>query len=188
MPSSLNDDVWGDGGDSEEELQREGRAREQHFHTAGFLDGVEQGKQRSVQLGFTVGFQEGMHAGFQWGMLQGAVRTLQAFSTSILEPSEVDELVRRFDSVTPRAVSLSAFQYILQQPFPSARVTTCLDAEVYEAAMQLSQEDGLELMDAKPEVELFDFQEELLQVQRKLAELGYTVGSPPAVPGTEPSV
>lgn len=48
-------------------LERDAKAREQRFWNEGFREGVEAGKEETVQHGFNIGFQEGYAAGRQWG-------------------------------------------------------------------------------------------------------------------------
>lgn len=49
-------------------------------HNAGYLDGLEDGKEETLQSGFNAGFVDGGTAGFAYGQARGATRTLRAFA------------------------------------------------------------------------------------------------------------
>lgn len=90
--SEDEDDFWGvdsndgdggerrGGGSGAGELDREWEAREANFWNSGYKDGLEKGRNETIQSGFNIGFKHGAAQGFAWGQARGAISTLQAFA------------------------------------------------------------------------------------------------------------
>uniref|UniRef100_A0A7I4DTB5 Essential protein Yae1 N-terminal domain-containing protein n=1 Tax=Physcomitrium patens TaxID=3218 RepID=A0A7I4DTB5_PHYPA len=89
-----DDDVWGSetivgeegnrqGSHLHSELDHEWQARHNQFHTLGYRDGVEAGKNSSVQEGFNLGYAEATVAGFTWGVARGLTRAFAALPDSL---------------------------------------------------------------------------------------------------------
>ncbi|KAG0563346.1 hypothetical protein KC19_8G023200 [Ceratodon purpureus] len=87
----LDDDVWGSDSEVEggrhasSELDHEWQARQNQFHTLGYRDGVEAGKNSSVQEGFNVGYAEATVAGFNWGVARGLTSAFAALPAAVKE-------------------------------------------------------------------------------------------------------
>eukprot|EP00249_Psilotum_nudum_P015462 c25339_g1_i1 orf=362-994(+) len=60
------------------ELEREWKSRHTLFHTLGYRDGIEAGKNSSMQGGTDTGLKEGMGAGFKWGLAKGWMIAFEA--------------------------------------------------------------------------------------------------------------
>ncbi|KAG0623176.1 hypothetical protein M758_3G153800 [Ceratodon purpureus] len=67
------------------ELDHEWQARQNQFHTLGYRDGVEAGKNSSVQEGFNVGYAEATVAGFNWGVARGLTSAFAALPAAVKE-------------------------------------------------------------------------------------------------------
>ena len=86
-----DDDVWGSDSEGEggrhisSELDHEWQARQNQFHTLGYRDGVEAGKNSSVQEGFNLGYAEATVAGFNWGVARGLTTAFAALAPSVKE-------------------------------------------------------------------------------------------------------
>jgi hypothetical protein len=86
-----DDDVWGSDSEGEHgrhvssELDQEWQARQSQFHTLGYRDGVEAGKNSSVQEGFNLGYAEAAVAGFNWGVARGLASAFAALPASVKE-------------------------------------------------------------------------------------------------------
>ena len=86
-----DDDVWGSDSEGEggrhisSELDHEWQARQNQFHTLGYRDGVEAGKNSSVQEGFNLGYAEATVAGFNWGVARGLTTAFAALTPSVKE-------------------------------------------------------------------------------------------------------
>ncbi|KAG0627820.1 hypothetical protein M758_2G230400 [Ceratodon purpureus] len=87
----LDDDVWGSDSEVEggrhvsSELEHEWQARQNQFHTLGYRDGVEAGKNSSVQEGFNLGYAEATVAGFNWGVARGVTSAFAALPAAVKE-------------------------------------------------------------------------------------------------------
>lgn len=81
----MNDDGDWLAGSSDDEmpLAREAKSREQRFWNEGFRDGVEEGKEQTIQHGFNIGFHEGYDAGRQWGGDRAYGATLRALQSKM---------------------------------------------------------------------------------------------------------
>lgn len=86
------DVVWDDSSGFEEDLERERRARRHQHHTAGLRDGVDQGKEETVEEGFFLGFREGRVLGFHAGLMRGTLLAAQPHSG--LYPGIDDEVLK----------------------------------------------------------------------------------------------
>ncbi|KAL6779515.1 hypothetical protein ACKKBG_A12605 [Auxenochlorella protothecoides x Auxenochlorella symbiontica] len=76
-------DVWGDDSPTDAgQLEREWQSRREGHYNAGFLEGLEVGKQESVQAGFDSGFMAGAEAGRAWGERAGALLSLSVLGAS----------------------------------------------------------------------------------------------------------
>lgn len=71
------------GSDDEGAVRREARSREQRYWNEGFREGVEAGKEETLQHGFNVGFREGADAGLLWGELRGVAAGMAALGSRI---------------------------------------------------------------------------------------------------------
>ncbi|KAH9110452.1 hypothetical protein AeMF1_014746 [Aphanomyces euteiches] len=73
-----NDGFSDDGGDFEQIdrvwTEKESNAMERRFRTVGYLDGLDVGKEETLQEGFNQGYALGASHGFQCGVLQGLLR------------------------------------------------------------------------------------------------------------------
>ncbi|CAD7700313.1 unnamed protein product [Ostreobium quekettii] len=110
--AAAEDDVWGEG-DESEELERESRRRNERLYTAGFRDGVAEGKERSVQEGFDQGFQEGAELGMEWGVLRGAVTSVTSLHENLNVPLDeegrhkLSEIVTKMDMTNKEAMKVA---------------------------------------------------------------------------------
>ncbi|KAI3438103.1 hypothetical protein D9Q98_000545 [Chlorella vulgaris] len=82
------DDVWGDDegaeqGGASDQLDREWQARREEHFSSGYREGLEAGKQETVQEGFDQGYQQGSAAGFECGAARGAAATLEALAARL---------------------------------------------------------------------------------------------------------
>lgn len=114
--SDGGDGVWGDGDESghdvHEELAREEKARRQGFYNAGYREGIEEGKAKTLQHGFNIGFKEGAQAGLRWGEVSASIKTLQIFAGQVAGSSQFQQavggLAQELSKITPRQAMLAA--------------------------------------------------------------------------------
>lgn len=87
---SSDDDGFGDFlGEGEEEralLEQEASAMERRARTAGIRDGLELGKEDTLQQGFDLGFAAAAARSHRFGLLRGALRCVR----NELVPAGVD--------------------------------------------------------------------------------------------------
>mmetsp|Transcript_7470 Transcript_7470/g.18519 ORF Transcript_7470/g.18519 Transcript_7470/m.18519 type:complete len:222 (-) Transcript_7470:97-762(-) len=119
--SSSGDDLWGsDDGSPQGELERERDARHNQFHNVGYRDGLDAGKEKTLQHGFDIGFKEGAQAGFQWGALRAAVKTLEMLCGQVPGTSQLQgqasSLASTVDGIQPRLAMLGALKQVLERP------------------------------------------------------------------------
>eukprot|EP00999_Lentomonas_sp_LEN2_P001261 NODE_2281_length_607_cov_86.691667_g2231_i0.p2 GENE.NODE_2281_length_607_cov_86.691667_g2231_i0~~NODE_2281_length_607_cov_86.691667_g2231_i0.p2 ORF type:complete len:133 (+),score=35.05 NODE_2281_length_607_cov_86.691667_g2231_i0:160-558(+) len=94
------DDVFGDDDvfDSESVVDR-------HFN-AGYLEGIEAGKNESIQEGFNIGFSAGNDYGSQLGVLIGRVRATQQYlAMKGTTSSELNKLLTHLEQDVAAQVS-----------------------------------------------------------------------------------
>ncbi|KAL6780571.1 hypothetical protein ACKKBF_B12605 [Auxenochlorella protothecoides x Auxenochlorella symbiontica] len=96
-PTMQDADVWGDDSPTDAgQLEREWQSRREGHYNAGFLEGLEVGKQESVQAGFDSGFMAGAEAGRAWGERAGALLSLSVLGASSgPEQAALESLVSR---------------------------------------------------------------------------------------------
>eukprot|EP00878_Enallax_costatus_P017661 GHUV01018555.1.p1 GENE.GHUV01018555.1~~GHUV01018555.1.p1 ORF type:complete len:154 (+),score=52.50 GHUV01018555.1:162-623(+) len=139
------DDVWGDDSDDgasaeRSQLDREWEARHQHFYNTGYREGLDEGKELTLQLGFNFGFSEGAEAGFRFGVMKGALQTLASLYTGQQATvNKVQELLQQVNALPNRTVMHDSCLALLQQP-PAGAVGDDL-----AQALQQLQLDGMPL-------------------------------------------
>lgn len=150
--AAADDDVWGEGdSDTPEQaaLDREWETRHQQFYNSGYRDGLDEGKELTLQHGFNAGFAEGAHAGFEFGLVRGALQTLVALhNCSAEEKAQVLALLQQLTAVPSKALMRDACTALLAQPVADG-VATRLSA----ALQQLDLEDDEPRPDASAAVE-----------------------------------
>lgn len=113
----LDDDVWGSDSEGDHpgrpstasELDHEWQARQSQFHTLGYRDGVEAGKNSSAQEGFNAGYAEATTPGFTWGVARGLCSAFAALPASLRENLIGDEEARvRLDGLASSIHSFSS--------------------------------------------------------------------------------
>ncbi|KAH9567535.1 hypothetical protein CY35_03G031900 [Sphagnum magellanicum] len=101
--------VRGGGARSTSELDREWQARQAQFHTLGYRDGVEEGKNSSVQEGFDEGYREAAIAGFNWGVARGITSAFAALPVSLKEKLVSDvSVIGRLEALHTTISALSS--------------------------------------------------------------------------------
>lgn len=90
---------WDDEGGEQGELVREWELRREQHYNGGYREGLDQGKEKTIQQGFDSGFRQGCIAGYEWGLLQGAASTLGVFAEQMqsISISEASALADRMD-------------------------------------------------------------------------------------------
>ncbi|WIA30877.1 hypothetical protein OEZ86_000932 [Tetradesmus obliquus] len=150
--AAADDDVWGEGdSDTPEQaaLDREWETRHQQFYNSGYRDGLDEGKELTLQHGFNAGFAEGAHAGFEFGLVRGALQTLVALhNCSTEDKAQVLALLQQLTAVPSKALMRDACTALLAQPVADG-VATRLSA----ALQQLDLEDDEPRPDASAAVE-----------------------------------
>lgn len=182
--SGDNTDVWGDDGDYNDgqELEQEWRTRQQRFMNEGFRDGVEEGKNKTIQIGFNVGFQQGMQLGYEWGLLQGGLKTLEAYIDEIPDKqAAVRELMAQVSEIPPKVASQSSFRRLLQSPFLSPPVSVTIPSELQEVVTAVNQEGGNDIDITSTVPDMIDIRTVMDSVRTKLSSAGFDVGEVPAV-------
>jgi len=79
------EDVWGESSGDDDaacELSREYSARCANFRSAGYREGLSEGKEASLQCGFDSGWKDGAEAGWLWGQARGAAGALRALQAA----------------------------------------------------------------------------------------------------------
>lgn len=84
--------MWG--GEEEDALARDSKAREQQLFDSSFRDAIDQGKQECAQSGFNSGFTAGMLVGEKVGAVQGSLETLRVFTGQVAGTSQLVADVR----------------------------------------------------------------------------------------------
>lgn len=105
-----DEDIWGSEDRTEEgDLQQEWQARQTQFHTLGYRDGVEAGKNSSVQEGFNTGYASSTTPGFNWGVARGLCTAFAALPASLKSTLIGDEESRdRLDELAISTQRLSS--------------------------------------------------------------------------------
>ncbi|KAL0024404.1 hypothetical protein WJX79_010910 [Trebouxia sp. C0005] len=111
-------DDWDDLGSPSQqgELAREWNVRREQHYNSGYREGLDAGKEQTLQQGFDTGFLQGCTAGHEWGMLQGATRTLQVFAGQLhgIDTSKARALATRVD-LPKKQVMLIQCDALLEQ-------------------------------------------------------------------------
>mmetsp|Transcript_16716 Transcript_16716/g.28686 ORF Transcript_16716/g.28686 Transcript_16716/m.28686 type:complete len:196 (-) Transcript_16716:416-1003(-) len=180
-----DDDVWGLSGDeaagtsgmNDDELQRERHARQSQFFNAGYRDGVDAGKERSLQQGFNTGFAEGGQAGYEWGFLKATVRTLELLLKSQPESSQlvqqVEVLRTRVSQLTHRQAMLGQLKQVLVQP-PTVSLAAAGDSDLNAAAQKAveAHDSCAGFSGMPPGLQVPDMAHEMQAVREALSGLG----------------
>lgn len=150
--AAADDDVWGEGdSDTPEQaaLDREWETRHQQFYNSGYRDGLDEGKELTLQHGFNAGFAEGAHAGFEFGLVRGALQTLVALhNCSPEDKAQVLALLQQLTAVPSKSLMRDACTALLAQP-----VADGVAAQLSAALQQLDLEDDEPRPDASAAVE-----------------------------------
>ncbi|KAF9577472.1 hypothetical protein BGW38_007292 [Lunasporangiospora selenospora] len=86
IPRPLDEDVWGDDDDTCGDAdtvsydraiaEREWARLHENFGNSGYREGIEEGKEGTLQKGFNQGWSEGVQQGYQLGELRGLISPL----------------------------------------------------------------------------------------------------------------
>ena len=79
-------DVWED--DNPDELEREWKVRHEKYSSLAIRDGIDEGKETTVQEGFDIGYRSGLAQGLKLGLLSGTLTTLTTFCGQVSGTSE----------------------------------------------------------------------------------------------------
>ncbi|DBA80550.1 hypothetical protein WJX77_009478 [Trebouxia sp. C0004] len=111
-------DDWDDVGSPSQqgELAREWAVRREQHYNSGYREGLDAGKEQTIQQGFDSGFVQGCTAGHEWGILQGATSTLRVFARQLhgIDESKAFDLAERVD-LPKKQVLLTQCDALLEQ-------------------------------------------------------------------------
>ncbi|KAF5828996.1 hypothetical protein DUNSADRAFT_16725 [Dunaliella salina] len=196
VDSSDGGDVWGEDSDEEDahgELAREQQARNKYHYNTGYREGVEAGKERTLQPGFNLGFKEGAEAGFEWGSIKATVKTLEILCGQVPGTSKMQrqaqELATRVQAVPAREAMLGALRQCLtrpvqmpahQGPEPPEGDTELAQAFARLSTKQQEQPSGMTgpAQGINPPLSLPNMEEVAEELKTELSRLGFC---PPSI-------
>lgn len=85
-------------------LSMEWQSRRKQFYNIGYRDGLQEGKEATVQEGFNHGFKQSLRVGYNWGLVRGVSSALACLPDDLKEklvqaPENKDKLHRLYESV-----------------------------------------------------------------------------------------
>ncbi|KAG0051142.1 hypothetical protein BGZ83_004044 [Gryganskiella cystojenkinii] len=89
---SDHDDVWGDDEDVSYDrsiAEKEWSRLHENFGNSGYLEGIEEGKESTLQEGFNQGWSEGVQYGHELGRLRGLISPLLEYILSTASPKDL---------------------------------------------------------------------------------------------------
>uniref|UniRef100_A0A7S0UYE1 Essential protein Yae1 N-terminal domain-containing protein n=1 Tax=Polytomella parva TaxID=51329 RepID=A0A7S0UYE1_9CHLO len=151
----MTNDVWDDESDSQTdqlELDRERKTRAERLYNTAYRETIDAGREKSVQLGFDIGFHEGGISGLQYGILRGASKTLLLCMKDKLTADEIKKIEASID-LSSKSVMLSVCESLAAQPFPEVSGIPLAKnpREAIDASIQIRQKAINNSKDSDPE-------------------------------------
>eukprot|EP00128_Syssomonas_multiformis_P014095 Colp12_sorted_trinity150504_noHs@103 len=153
-----------------EDYEREYRAIKEVHGNKGYLEGIEAGKEETLQAGFDLGYSEGSELGFLLGTLRGILSVLQASElnkTGNISPEKLLSIAKLEKEIQ----ELSEFELLTHLKSKSIETscgsTSCCKGNTEPSACQPTSSGQLDVSGFKAKVATFmkdlGFSEDLLQ-------------------------